>query len=91
MKGKKGNLLGVVLLAIFVIFIVSVVLYGSYSDNKDNNYCEGLYKSQINEPSTFKHSWGEIRNIEKGFIKCCRRVIDNHEKIIECKIFPYIK
>lgn len=82
---------GLCLLGMFVLFMVGINIYGLIEGGEQDDYCERVYPSPIEEPFIFGGSWSETSNVENGYLRCCRSYFEEHEKKSECQIFPYNK
>ena len=87
-KDKFALIVGIAM-GLCVIFTISILLWGMFEDEKEDDYCLGLYPSEISETSIYANSWSESGGVESGYIRCCRRYYENHESQSECEIFIY--
>jgi len=83
---QENKIFLMVLIAISILFTFS----GVYIFNllQEVNYCIEKYPSQLD---TSKHNYGSTRNVEPGYIECCRDYYENHEIKKECRILKYKK
>lgn len=77
---------GIATVAIVIFAIITMTL-GVVEAESDNKYCGEIFPSPIKETSTHMNNWAETKNVELSYVRCCRNLWENHEKITECKIF----
>lgn len=97
MKEKTKD---VIVISIIVIVVFAVIgglgweLYNNANQKyQDDKFCEYLFLSPLEKDNLGKDhlgrkvAWGELNDIEEGYIRCCRRYAENHEIKEECEIF----
>jgi hypothetical protein len=98
MKGHKilieiVPLLFITLLLILVGFTFYEAITGHYQKEQENKFCCDIYPSLLEPEDVLfnKACWGTTYNIEKGYIKCYRHYLVNHERETQSEIIRYKK
>lgn len=93
MKQKTKDTIGMSITGGIIVLLIVGVVWSICSENaildQRNEYCGELFPSPLEEKDNLNRKlvWGELVDVENGYIRCCRRYSENHEIKKECEIF----